>query len=169
MKWTVRGRSGDHEVEVEQTSDGFEVVLDGTRRLVDVTCVSNSRASMRDLDTAASYEIAYQRMPRRGFRLCLAEREFLLDVLTPIEALELEASQRSGLGGQLLAPIPGRVVKVPVSVGDEVDAGQTLVVLEAMKMENELQAEGPVRVAAVHVEAGQTVEAGSVLVELEAL
>ncbi len=169
MKWTVRGQGGEHQVEVNRTPEGFEVVLDGVRRVVDVTCVSQSRASMRDLETAASYELAFQRLPRRGYRLCLAEREFLFDVLTPIEALELAASQRSGLGGQLEAPIPGRVVKVPVSVGDEVDQGQTLVVLEAMKMENELEADGAVRVVAVHVEPGQAVEAGTVLVELEAL
>ena len=66
-----------------------------------------------------------------------------------------------------MAPIPGKVVSLKVEVGDEVSPGQPLVVLEAMKMENELAAEQGGRVAAVHVAAGDTVDGGELLVELE--
>ncbi|HEU5040702.1 MAG TPA: biotin/lipoyl-containing protein [Gemmatimonadales bacterium] len=67
----------------------------------------------------------------------------------------------------LRAPMPGLVVRVLVEAGQAVVAGGGLVVLEAMKMENELRAAGPGIVRAVHVRAGGTVEKGQMLVELE--
>ncbi len=65
------------------------------------------------------------------------------------------------------APMPGLIVRVNVKVGDEVQAGQGVVVMEAMKMENELRASGAGRVKAVHAEPGSAVEKGALLVELE--
>lgn len=67
---------------------------------------------------------------------------------------------------RLNAVMPGIVVDVRVVVGDTVDAGQTLVVLEAMKMQNPIAAEAPGTVRAVHVKKGQAVANGAVLVEL---
>jgi pyruvate carboxylase subunit B len=64
--------------------------------------------------------------------------------------------------------MPGLVLRVEVEVGQPVVPGSGLVVLEAMKMENEIRAPGPGRVRAVLVKAGQTVEKGSPLVELGA-
>ncbi|MCS6846848.1 MAG: ATP-grasp domain-containing protein [Candidatus Roseilinea sp.] len=65
------------------------------------------------------------------------------------------------------APMPGQIVDVRVKAGDEVTAGATLVVLEAMKMETRLTAPAAGRVRRVHCAVGQTVERGQVLVELE--
>ena len=69
----------------------------------------------------------------------------------------------------LVAPMPGLVVRVAVAVGDEVAPGQGLVVVEAMKMENELRAAAAGRVTAVHAVPGTAVEKGAVLVELAPL
>jgi biotin carboxyl carrier protein len=63
--------------------------------------------------------------------------------------------------------MPGRIVKVLVKTGDEVVAHQGLVVVEAMKMENELKASQAGRVTAVNVAEGMSVEANAVLVTLE--
>jgi biotin carboxyl carrier protein len=65
--------------------------------------------------------------------------------------------------------MPGLVVRVEVAPGDEVEAGQGLVIVEAMKMENELKAARAARVKAVHVVAGAAVEKDAVLVEFEPL
>ncbi|MEP7117519.1 MAG: biotin/lipoyl-containing protein [Acidobacteriota bacterium] len=73
-----------------------------------------------------------------------------------------------GAGPQrLTAPMPGKVVRLLVAVGDEVTAGQGLVVVEAMKMENELRAAKAGRVASVAVAEGQSVDAGAVLAVVE--
>jgi len=70
-----------------------------------------------------------------------------------------------GAGPQTLAaPLPGKVTHVGVKAGDPVAAGDTLVVIEAMKMENELKAAAPGTVAEVRVRPGQAVNAGDVLV-----
>ena len=67
----------------------------------------------------------------------------------------------------IVAPMPGLVVKVEVEVGQAVRAGQGVVVVEAMKMENELKAPADGVVAKIHVEPRQTVEKGTVLITLE--
>ena len=67
----------------------------------------------------------------------------------------------------VVAPMPGMIVRVTVVVGDSVQAGQGLVVMEAMKMENELRAAAAGVVKAVNVVPGKAVEKGMVLIELE--
>ena len=71
-------------------------------------------------------------------------------------------------GGQgartLVAPLPGRIVKIAVKPGDRIEKGATLLVIEAMKMENEFKAGASGTIAEVRVEAGQTVNGGDVLV-----
>ena len=73
----------------------------------------------------------------------------------------------SAVGEEVNAPMPGRVVTVPVAIGETIEAGQTVVVLEAMKMENEIRAESSGRVALVDVAAGENVDIGQRLVRIE--
>src|SRR5947208_1563310 len=72
------------------------------------------------------------------------------------------AAKRGGGAGAekgIVAPMPGRVAKILVAVGDEVKPGQGVIVVEAMKMENELRAKGAGKVAEIHVKAGDAIEA----------
>jgi biotin carboxyl carrier protein len=78
-----------------------------------------------------------------------------------------DATGPAGGEQKVVAPMPGRIVKVLVCPGDEVAARQGVVVVEAMKMENELRAPRPGRVREVSVSPGASVEAGRVLVVLE--
>lgn len=73
---------------------------------------------------------------------------------------------RKGGSGVLKAPMPGLVVRVEVEPGQQVTAGAPVVVLEAMKMENQLVAPATGTVTEVRVKAGATVERGAVLVEI---
>jgi pyruvate carboxylase subunit B len=68
---------------------------------------------------------------------------------------------------ELQSPMPGRVVMIHVSVGQELQVGDEILSLEAMKMENSLKAEGIGKVKAILVESGQVVEKGVVLIEFE--
>jgi biotin carboxyl carrier protein len=67
----------------------------------------------------------------------------------------------------IVAPMPGLVVRVEVEVGQHVKAGQGVVVVEAMKMENELKAPGDGVIAEIRAKTGETVEKGAVLLVLE--
>jgi biotin carboxyl carrier protein len=84
-----------------------------------------------------------------------------------VRRAEDDAADRTGVAGECRAPLPGAVTKVLVSVGDVVREGDGLVVLEAMKMEHTLRAQGAGTVRAVHGAAGQQVDAGALLVEVE--
>ena len=82
---------------------------------------------------------------------------------------ELTGSAAAASGPKpIVAPMPGLVVKVEVSEGDEVLPGQGVVIVEAMKMENELKAQAGGTVKRIHVVSGDTVEKGQVLVDFEA-
>ncbi len=83
-----------------------------------------------------------------------------------IRGLTGGSDQRRG-GGAIKAPMPGLVVRVRVEPGQAIAAGAGVVVLEAMKMENELKAAAPGVVRAVLVRAGEAVEKGQLLVEFD--
>ncbi len=87
-------------------------------------------------------------------------------VETERERMEAKAGAGSNGSAEKLvkAPMPGRVIKILVEPGQEVSAGQSLLVVEAMKMENEVKAKGPGVVQTVHVALGATVEANAKLV-----
>jgi biotin carboxyl carrier protein len=67
----------------------------------------------------------------------------------------------------IIAPLPGTVIEILVHPGDRVSAGQTVAVLEAMKMENELLAEYSGRVVSVNVSEGERVPAGTEIITVE--
>ena len=69
-----------------------------------------------------------------------------------------------GTGQTIKAPLPGKVTLVAVTVGDHVERGDTVVVIEAMKMENEFKAAAPGTVTDIRVRAGQSVNSGDILV-----
>jgi biotin carboxyl carrier protein len=81
-----------------------------------------------------------------------------------------DAAKKGQGGGSdrvIKSPMPGRVVKVLVQIGDEVTPGQPLMVIEAMKMENELKAKTPGKVLEIHVSTGNAVEGNAKLLTLE--
>ena len=94
------------------------------------------------------------------------EVEALDERTRAIRALSVDKEKSAG-PAPLVAPMPGLVVRVDVQVGDTVTAGQALVSIEAMKMENELRSKSAGTVKTILVSAGTAVEKGTVLVELE--
>jgi pyruvate carboxylase subunit B len=102
-----------------------------------------------------------------GHRWRVNGRELESRVLTELEHrfASFGAGAEAGEARQLTVPMPGRVVKVLVRPGEEVARGQGLVIVEAMKMENELKAPRAAVVSAVRVTEGQGVEKGAVLLD----
>jgi 3-methylcrotonyl-CoA carboxylase alpha subunit len=99
----------------------------------------------------------------------MAKRWVTIDGQTSMLTKTSGAKQgvRHDHAGGLIAPMPGQVRSVSVSVGDAVKKGQTLVVIEAMKMEIRIQALKDGTVKIVHVKQGQTVEREQILIEME--
>ncbi len=86
--------------------------------------------------------------------------------VTPI-ASKPAAAPAAGAGTKVTCPLPGTVISINVKEGESVSAGQTLVVLEAMKMENNIDAEKAGVVKSINVQAGATVMEGEVLLVIE--
>lgn len=159
---TVSGRT----FEVELGPEGVSV--DG--RDVDVDFVSIADGATRSLLVdGASHRLAARRLGRGAWHLHLAGRRLLADVVDErtrvIRAMTGNAT--ASLGPKpIRAPMPGMVVEIEVAEGEVVRAGQGVVVVEAMKMENELKADADAKVTRVHVEEGQAVEKDELLVDL---
>jgi len=102
---------------------------------------------------------------------CLGGVATTLEVRTAQQALLAETMASGSTGGaagsKIKAPMPGRVVRVLVAVEQMVERGAPVIIVEAMKMENEMHAPATGKVLAVHVVEGATVESGQLLVELE--
>lgn len=86
-----------------------------------------------------------------------------------LEVRDMEATftRPPSSDGRVKAPIPGLVTRVVVAVGDEVQMGQPLLILEAMKMENEIRSPRFGTVVSLHTQAGQSVMRGEVLAEIQ--
>jgi acetyl/propionyl-CoA carboxylase alpha subunit len=161
-------------VEIQRRTDGFHVVVDGQVRLVDAAHVGPTSWSLLVKDPAGgssrSVEATVLPLNGNGF-------DVHLDGFTiPVQlkgGLGRRARDAGAHGAQdagpqrITAPMPGKVVRVLAKAGDEVKARQGLVVVEAMKMENELRAARDGRVREVLVSEGQSVDAGTPLVIVE--
>ena len=137
----------------------------------------NAASSVRISIEREQRAVEVRRMPQGIRWQALDDRSVVLDVegrsvvarLAPaptVESAVRTAAHQGSSSQTVVAPMPGSVLAVRVAEGDEVEAGQVLVVLEAMKMENNVPAPGPSRVASVLVAPGQQVQRGETLIEL---
>ncbi len=163
MKYTVTIEGREFEVQV----DGDQVSLNGRSMVASLVPVPGTplrQLLLGDrshtyavLDSGESWTVA------RGGEASLAEVE---DERARRLRRLTGGGDRKQQGGAVRAPMPGLVVRVEVQVGQVLVPGTGVVVLEAMKMENEIATQSGGTVTAVHVEAGQAVEKGTVLAEV---
>jgi biotin carboxyl carrier protein len=160
-------RIGDRTVEVEL--DGNRVVVEGKVREAHLATIPGTPL-YHLLLSGASWTLAAEALDGVGrWALGVAGERVEVEVRSEQgREIEAPAPNRPGPPGQrtVRAPMPGLVVRVEVAAGQHVEGGAGLVVVEAMKMENELRAPQPGVVATVHVEVGQAVEKGAPLVTL---
>lgn len=164
MKYHVTLRNRTYLVDVE----GGAVTVDGERIEAHWAAVPGTPL-VHLLLGGDSWTVACQRLTDKRWALGAVGERFEVEVqddrTKQIEALT-GRSAKPAHGGLVRAPMPGLVVRVDVTVGQTVAAGAALVVVEAMKMENELRAPRDGVVEQVHVSAGERVEKGAPLVTL---
>jgi len=102
-----------------------------------------------------------------GGEVSVNGRVFHVDVFDPRELRGRRGEADTSGPQAIAAPMPGRVIRVLVEPGQDVAAGEGLIVVEAMKMQNEMKAPRAGRVASVKTVAGATVSAGDVLLVIE--
>lgn len=156
-------------VELRRSTDGlFARVGDGEEQRVDLRQLHGALYALTLGDSVS--ELMASGRDQNEVRLALAGGDFEASVLDEAHARLASVAGRSSTAHahlELKAPMPGLLVRLLCVVGDEVQPGQPLAVLQAMKMENELSLPRGGKVTALNVEPGHTVEQGQVLVVLE--
>ena len=154
-----------HAVEVVELGDGrYRVSIDGRTRVVDGRPAGTTTLSL--LIDHASAEVS---VLARGDEYAV-EVGGRLHRLRLLDERATRRQARAGMGSgspEVRAAMPGKVVAVLVEIGASVERGQGLLVIEAMKMENEIGAPRRGRVVEIRVQPGQAVEAGETLVVIE--
>lgn len=166
MKFEVQltGPSGQKlcAIELEGDAHRWNITLDGQPVGADAVEITPNSLSL--LLEGQSHEVRIVQMPDGRQKLETGREEFTAEVADPRAwrgrrhgALPLEGRQ------QIVAPMPGKIVRVLVKVGDKVEAGKGLFVVEAMKMQNEIRSPKNGVVERLEVKEGQPVNAGEVL------
>ena len=163
-------------VELNSRRKTVSIELEGVRYQDDapirgeLSDIEGSPVRMVKLDTHVYRVVAEKRQGRGRYTLWVDGYRFEIEALDERtrSIRDLSAATAGPTGpAPIIAPMPGLIVRVNVSIGDPVEAGQGIVVMEAMKMENELRATAGGIVKSVAVSAGTAVEKGALLVELE--
>ncbi len=169
MKLVVRHAGRERNAEVVPTDHGYRIELDGVVHEVDVAGGGERDVVVKSLLLeGVQHETLVEPLGRGRYRVSTAGGGEEIEILDPL-ALLAEQAHGAGGGGpkQVTAYMPGVVKRVLVTEGDTVERGQSLAVLEAMKMENEIEAETDGTVRKILVEAGQAVDGGEALFEIE--
>jgi len=162
---TTEGRDRTVVVDGPGQDGRFRISIDGVEHGVDARALRPGTWSLVIGGKSWVVDLDHR---RTGIAASIGEHEAVLHVEDALhKRLASAAGARAYASGEAIrAPIAGKVVKVVVAIGDQVAVGAPVIVLEAMKMENELTAERGGTVSAIHKAAGQAVDTGDLLVEI---
>ena len=160
---------GERTYEVELSDD--KVIVDGESLSAELQQVAGTLLRRLSLDGHSYRVVAMPGETRGAWELQLGGERVRADVVDErTRAIRAMTARSNGPQGPkpVRAPMPGMVVRVEVEAGQQVRAGQGVVIIEAMKMENELKADAAGVVSKVLVNSGTAVEKGTVLIEFMA-
>jgi biotin carboxyl carrier protein len=157
----------DVKVSVEELGgSNYKVTIDGVERVVDAQLITGNLWSV--LYGNGSFEVDVTRLPAEEYEVLIKGDCHKFTLMNEQRRVMLRAGGKGSAGKAMLtSPMPGKVVKLLVEEGQEVAAGQGVIVVEAMKMENELKSALPGKVKEIFVEEGQVVESGAKLLLVE--
>ncbi len=142
----------------------YRFKINGNEYNVAVNSVSGNIADVTVNGT--SYQVEMDSVPAAPVQAAPAQDAPAAPTATTVQTAPKPAPAPSGAGKAVKSPLPGVILSVNVNVGDAVKAGQVVAVLEAMKMENEIQAESDGTVTAINVAKGDSVLEGAAIVTL---
>jgi biotin carboxyl carrier protein len=167
MEVVVRWREREERVRIRRTGETYEVVVGDRVHVVDAAPAGDYLYSL--LIDGAQREVAIRPLPEGKLHLSAGTLSGTAEVVDPLTYLAQQSAggRSSRRSKKVTAYMPGRVVAVLVQEGETVTAGQSVLVLEAMKMQNEILAEHDGVVSKIFAAPGQAVEGGDPLFEME--
>jgi len=163
MRYVVALAEQTFEVDVEPRPDGGYLVRGPQGR---VSVVATLGGASGPLDLLVDGQLVTV-LPAEGELRFRGERYAASAESWHLRGAARGSAEPAALGRAISASMPGRIVRVLCAPGTRVSNNMPLIVIEAMKMQNELCAKSEAVVLAVHVEVGQTVERGALLIEFE--
>jgi biotin carboxyl carrier protein len=162
LRFIARREEENFEVEVERHgTSGYRVRIGDRWIDADFVDAGGHVRSLR-LDDGTQYSLIHHREGNRH-EIIVSGNPIYIEIIDPLALKRKRREDEMGGGGIIKALMPGRVVRVLVNKGDAVKKGAGILILEAMKMENEIQAPVDGVVDQIFVEPGQTVENGAEL------
>ncbi len=159
---------GEKEVRVAVEEVGvarYRVTIDGQEHVVDAHQVQSTLWSI--LRGADSYEVDVEGKDEE-YEVLIAGDCYKFSLMNEQRKALMRSAGKGGAGKAMVAsPMPGKVVKLLVAEGDDVQADQGVIVVEAMKMENELKSAVAGKVKEIYVKEGEVVESGAKLIFVE--
>jgi biotin carboxyl carrier protein len=168
MNYEVSEKKGEPvRVALRETGEGkYEITIDG--ETVHVDAVRSGPTVYSIIEDGKQFEAMVDERGAHGFDVLVGGRLFHLESVDERTQMLAGSAVVIATGPQtVVAEIPGKVVKVNVAAGAEVGEGEGIVILEAMKMENEIPSPIDGTLVEIAVSEGQTVEAGDVLFMVE--
>lgn len=155
-----------HRVELTRGKQTWQCAIDGQPLEVDATLTARDVLSLLIGDK--QYEIKRERSLRGELHMVIGSARYAVDVQDPRSLRTRRSAAGSEAGPQkLAAAMPGKIVRILVKEKDEVKAGQPVLVMEAMKMQNEMKSPKDGRVQKILTAEGSTVNAGDTLAVIE--
>jgi biotin carboxyl carrier protein len=135
---------------------------------IEVDAALTARDVLSVLVGGDAFEVKRERSLQGELHLVIGSARYAVDVQDPRSLRTRRAAGGAEAGPQkITAPMPGKIVRVMVAVGDEVKAGQGVIVMEAMKMQNEMKSPKDGKVQKIKTSEGSTVNPGDTLAVIE--
>jgi len=164
VKLLVRHDGSEMPIEVERHDAGYRVRIGERWIYAELVNAGPYIRSMR-LEDGTQFALVHHREGSEH-HVSFGAATYRIEITDPLAARRKRIDDQTAGGGMIRALMPGRIVRVLVQKGDAVRKGAGLLILEAMKMENEIQAPADGIIDEIFVEPGQTVEGGADLAHL---
>jgi biotin carboxyl carrier protein len=162
MKLTLHSNGGEQAIEIAAEAPAYRFRLDDAPERTANVEIPEPNVYSALLD-GRIYDARVEETAAGGLVIVIDGYRFEMEVRDPRRWSRKDTARGSDGVQTVVAPMPGKVVRVLVAPGDEVKAGQGLLVVEAMKMQNEMKAVRAGRILSVAVKEGATVAAGEVM------
>jgi biotin carboxyl carrier protein len=170
MKYEVLIDGRALQIELERTASGYECKVDGEPFTLDVVTTAPDTLSIlyQGRSFEVTHEVARESSSTGEMHIRVGAQHFCAEVRDPrsLRSRRAHASAETG-PARICAPMPGKVIRLLAAVGDPVEAGQGLIVVEAMKMQNEIQSTKRGTLTKIAVVEASAVNAGDLLAIVE--